>query len=175
MFIALIILYIFVSHPVLSLCYCCAFCSTSETHVCAHNMSTWHGRGSGYKLGRGTRDLSCSCLQVYSSGSDVKQRGLHVVVLNQGNVSTGAPQSDDKGALMSQQMVVVFVFVLLCIGDGGSDLEKQVVFGSGRWLPWLTVGLAEMDNTVFIAASTTSSSEQIEPICGNTLKRLWEG
>ena len=29
-----------------------------------------------------------NCSQVYSSGTDVKQRGLHVVVLNQGNVST---------------------------------------------------------------------------------------
>ena len=32
--------------------------------------------------------ITAYCLQVYSSGTDVKQRGLHVVVLNQGNVST---------------------------------------------------------------------------------------
>lgn len=32
--------------------------------------------------------LSCLYLQIYSSGSNVKQRGMHVIVLNQADVST---------------------------------------------------------------------------------------
>lgn len=61
-------------------------------------------------------------------------------------------------------MVVVFVYVLFCIGGSGGDLEKLVVVWQWQMaaLVCVTVGLAEMDNTVFIAALMTSSSEQIE-------------
>lgn len=43
----------------------------------------------------------CMYLQVYSSGSDVKQRGVHLIVLNQGSVSTKGSTHGGGGTIVA--------------------------------------------------------------------------